>query len=191
MRVAIITPSSDMVHASYAACLAKLITSSSANGVEICYINPRSSLVQKGRTDGVQTALSIDADKILFIDSDQTFPKYGLLQLLSHNKKIVGATCRQRVEPHEFTARNMNGDRIDFGKRTGLHEVKSNGFPFCLIDCEVFYKIPKHFWFRVSNGETWAGEDENFCHQAGKIGYKIWVDADLTKEVGHIGTKVY
>ena len=66
MRVAIITPSTDMVHADYAACLAKLIATSASCNIELCFINPK-AVVQVARWHGVKTAVNISADKVLFI----------------------------------------------------------------------------------------------------------------------------
>jgi len=154
-------------------------------------INPKSSLVQKGRWSGVSEALAQGVDKILFIDSDQTFPANALIRLLSHNKKFVSATCRLRQDQVEYAARSENGERINMLHYTGLRQVTSVGFAFSLIDVEVFKRTIEP-WFNVtfSDGQ-WVSEDESFCHTASAAGCKIWVDADLTKEIGHIGVKTY
>lgn len=190
MKIGIIVPSGDMVHADFAICLARIIAWEVSNN-QIVVINSKSSIVQKGRYDGVRQALDIGCDKILFIDSDQTFPHDALSTLLKDRKKIVTATCKMRNGVDQYTARDFNGNRIDFSQRKGLHEVASNGFPFALIDAEVFRKVPEP-WFTVTfdNGR-WIGEDESFFHAARKAGYKVWVNADLTKQIGHLGTKEY
>lgn len=193
MKIAIIVPSHDIVHIDFTVSLTMLMSYSVASGITPMLINPRTSLIQLSRWHGVQQALNQCVDKVLFIDSDQTFPHDALIKLLSHNKKLVGATCRLRREEIEYSARDKKGNRIDFSQRTGLHEVATNGFPFCLIDAEVFRKIDEP-WFNVTfdkKKNEWISEDESFCKAAKTAGYKIWVDADLTKEVGHIGTKIY
>lgn len=190
MRIGIIVPSNDMLHADFAFCLARLIAST--HTVQVGLINPRSSLVQKARWQGVRAAMNQMCDKVLFIDSDQTFPPDALLRLLRHKKSIVGAASLTRREPIEYTARDHNGDRIDFSQRTGLHQVHSNGFPLCLIDMRVFQELNEDDWFKVTLSEGhWYSEDESFCHLARAHGKKIWVDADLTKEVGHLGVKEF
>lgn len=185
-KIAIITPSPDLVHADFAACLARLVAISTMNGFEVMFINPRFSTVGKARWDGVRKALDAGAEKILFIDSDQTFPAEGLIRLAATGKKIIGGISTTRVEPIEFTAR-INGKRYDMAKWKGLHRVGSNGFSFFLIDREVFSKVEEP-WFGA--GDKWyANEDEQFCHEAKRKGYTIWVDADL--RIGHLGVKEY
>lgn len=191
MRIAIIIPSGDMVHTDFAMCLTRLVATTFSAGIEAFIINPRSSLVQKGRWNGVRQALAHDADKILFIDSDQTFPDNALIRLLSHDKKFIGATYRLRNNKIEYTARGENGERINMSHYTGLRQVASNGLGFSLIDAEVFKKIDEP-WFNVSFDDgQWISEDESFCHAATAAGYYIEVDAVLTKEIGHIGIKNY
>lgn len=193
MQVAIVIPSGDMVHTDFAMSLMSLVsyTAMMTKDISTAIINPRSSLVQKGRYEGVRQAINMGADKILFIDSDQTFPADGLVRLIKHDRHIVGATCRLRQDDVAYSARDHYGERIDFRRYTGLHPVGSNGFPFVLIDTRVFRNIDEP-WFDVSfeNGE-WLTEDESFCKAARKLDYSTWVDADLTKEIGHVGIKVY
>lgn len=192
MRVAIVTPSNDMVHADYAFCLAQLVAHSSRAGVELALINPRSSLVQKGRWQGVKDALAAGASHILFIDSDQTFPANALLRLLAHKKPFVGAAPVTRREPIRGTALSNTNARHDFKGMTGLHEVKAMGLGFCLVETGVFTDIPADLWFSVQlDGGRWVSEDENLCQRVRLRSNKILVDADLTQEVGHIGTRVY
>lgn len=185
MKISIIVPSGDMLHADFAFCLANLVRYTSH---ELMLVNPKSSLVQKGRYDGVQEALQRNPDAILFIDSDQTFQPFALDSLIKHRLPIVGASCRQRLEKGEYTARDKAGKRIDMTRQSGVIEVYSNGFPFCLIASEVFRKVPEP-WFKVTFKNGWVSEDENFCHEARKAGYKIYVDTSI--KIGHIGQKVY
>jgi hypothetical protein len=193
MQVAIVIPSGDMVHTDFAMSLVQLMsyTTMMTKDVATAIINPRSSMVQKGRWAGVKSALEINADKIMFIDSDQTFPADGLVRLLNHNKPVVGASYRKRQDEVEYTARTMTGEHIDFRKfkrHSGLYITSSNGLGFTLIDASVFKKMPEP-WFDVSfeDGE-WISEDESFCEECGE---KIYIDVDLTMQIGHIGTKIY
>lgn len=192
MNIAIIMPSGDMVHTDFAMSLNLLTTHSAmTTNHNIAMINPRCSLVQKGRWQGVKDAMNYNFDKVLFIDSDQTFPAYALQRLLSHSKKIVCTTSHLRNDTGDYTARDTKGNRIDFSKREGLHEVVSTGFHFALIDIEVFRKVPEP-WFNVEfNNGIWISEDETFFRAARSAGYKVWVDADLTQRIGHIGIKEY
>lgn len=189
MMIAIVFPSSDMVHARFAGCLANLVTYTASLGYRVGIANPRCSIIQIGRYIGVQQARAMNADKVLFIDSDQTFQHDALINLLNDNKKIVGAASLTRVEPVSYTCKDKSGDRIDFSHRKGLHEVHTNGFPLTLIDMEVFDKLEEPYFDVSFKDGQFTGEDESFCHAARKAGYKVWVDADV--KVGHLGVKCY
>lgn len=191
IHISIVYPSSDMLHAQFCGSLVSMVAYSQSLGIMVTAVNPRCSLVQIGRLIGVETSLKNKADKILFIDSDQTFPPDALARLIKAQKPIVGAASLTRAEPIRYTCKDENGERIDFSEKTGLQKVRTNGFPMTLIDSQVFKEIPKP-WFEVTyNKETgiWTGEDEHFCHEARKLGYDIWIDADL--KIGHLGTKEY
>jgi hypothetical protein len=191
MKLAIVIPTADTVSTDFTMCLTRLVAHLCSVDVSPMIINPRSSLVQKGRWDGVRQALQHGASHILFIDSDQTFPANAAAYLITLRKKIVGATYRLRSDEVAYTARDKHGERIDFSKRKGLHEVASNGLGFTLIDAEVFRKVDEP-WFKVEyDGQKWISEDESFFKAASAAGYKVWVDADLTSEVGHVGSKNY
>jgi hypothetical protein len=188
-HIAIIFPSGDLLHSDFCSSLVNMVAYSQRIGLHLSSINPKGSIIQVSRYLGVKTALDNNADKILFIDSDQTFKHDALERLLSHNKPIVGAASLTRREPIRYTCKDENGKRIDFSQKTGLVEVCTNGFPMTLIDCEVFSKIPKP-WFNVTyDNRKWTGEDESFCHAARKEGYSIFIDADV--KIGHLGVKEY
>jgi hypothetical protein len=189
LKVAIIYPSGDMLHAQFCGSLVNLVAYSQSLGIQTFSVNPRSSLVQVSRFIGVETAIANGADKILFIDSDQTFQHNALAMLLDSKEDIVGAASLTRKEPIQYTCKDKEGNRIDFKEKTGLVEVHTNGFPMTLIDCSVFDKIDKPY-FNVSYNEgSWIGEDESFCHAAREAGYKIMINADV--KIGHLGTREY
>ena len=191
LKVAIVYPSSDMLHAQFCGSLVNLVAFSASLGIQVSIINPRCSLVQIGRLIGVETAIANGFDKILFIDSDQTFSHDALKRLLDAKKDIIGAASLTRKEPIQYTCKDEQGERIDFSNKEGLVKVHTNGFPMTLIDCSVFTKIEKPYFDVSYNSETnrWTGEDESFCHAARKQGYDIWIDADV--KVGHLGIKEY
>ena len=191
-RVAICVPSGDIVLADFAMCLAALTY---ASGLPLALINTKGSLVQTNRNNAVVQAKQLGVDYILFIDSDMTFPMTALKRLLAHGKDIVAATYVQRTPPHRILHQTIDGQEI----RTtgGLVEVAGLPTGFMLIRAEVFDKIE---WpcFRtpvISDPETGVpstqSEDYYFCQEARKAGYKIWLDVDLTFEMGHVGQFTY
>lgn len=189
MNIAIVIPSGDMIHADTAASLLQLMMFTMSNTThEMALINPRSSLVQKGRWMGVKQALEMNADAVLFIDSDQTFPADGLVKLINHRKSFIGAASLTRRPPIEYTAKDATGRRVNVAALTGIHQVASNGFSFCLIHTKLFHKRGEP-WFNVEFKDgKWISEDESFCRD---VGVNVWIDADLSMDVGHIGTHEY
>jgi len=168
LHVAIVYPSGDMLHAQFCGSLVNLVAYSSSIGIQVSCINPKCSLVQIGRFMGIETAIDNGADKVLFIDSDQTFSHDALQRLLASGKDIIGAASLTRKDPIQYTCKDEQGERINFREKTGLVEVHTNGFPLTLIDCKVFDKIEKPYFPVSYNPETnrWTGEDESFCHAA-------------------------
>lgn len=190
--VAVIVPSRDMVHADFAFALANLTVWSTLSDIRLIFINPKCSVV-KGRNEGVRLALDTDATHFLFIDSDQTFPHWALVDLLNHKKRIIGVASTNRIKPVNWTAR-VNGQPIVIGAdwwKDPIY-VDTNGFSFMLIEREVF--DPALFpWFRCgydAEGKFFS-EDEYFCKTAKDRGNPILVDPILSHKIGHLGTKTY
>jgi len=51
---------------------------------------------------------------------------------------------------------------------------------------EPWYETP---WRTDKRG--YIGEDVFFCNKARDAGFKIWIDHDVSKEIGHVGTFEY
>ena len=71
---------------------------------------------------------------------------------------------------------------------TGLDVVDSVGLAVCLMRTDVVADLPRP-WFRHGLTATGVdlGEDITFCRALTQAGHAIWIDHDLSKEVGHIG----
>ena len=182
--VAICIPSGDMVHADFAANLAALCLNPGAlAGV----INCKSSIVSIGRNECVAAALHIKATHVLFLDSDMVFPLDTLKRLLAHDKDIVGALYSRRRPPFDPNGLPWPGS----APTGGLQRMKNLPAGCLLIKTRVFEKIAKP-WFSTRNeGENIVGEDICFCENATKAGFEIWQDITLSREVGHIGERIF
>lgn len=192
--VAIIIPSHDMVHMDFVSNLIELTNHAACNGIGFGIFNPRSSNIESARNQGVQMVRdhTVHFSHILFIDSDQMFPTDGLKRLLETNRLVVGASSVTRTAPIEYTARGDDGKRLPIQKMSGVIRVKSNGFPFMLINTRVFHTL-SFPWFQSgydADGK-FVSEDEYFCHKVSEDGTDVFVDADMSKEIGHIGIKIY
>lgn len=184
--VAIGIPSGDMVHADFAMRLATLCLNP---GARTCIINAKSSLVALGRNQCVEAAKLAKATHILFLDSDMLFPVDVITRLLRHNKDIVGAMYSQRAAPFHPLGVTYEGEHKNITQ--GLCRMKIIPTGCLLIRLQVFDRISKPWFSTAIIGEKIIGEDYYFCEQAQKAGFEIWCDGDLSREIGHIGQKIY
>lgn len=148
------------------------------------------ALVQVARITLAQLALKWGADYILWADSDHTFPPKSLLRLLSHEVDVVGVNYPRRTPPHELTAKGLDGENLRSG--TGLESVMSMGMGLCLVRASVFRNL-RQPWFQVTIGADGVitGEDCHFFGSLQAAGLEIFVDHDLSAEVGHIGRQIF
>lgn len=158
------------------------------------------SRITSNRNRLVKDAQLNNATHILFIDSDMMFPADALSRLMSHDKDIVGATACKRGDEDGApigTAAELNeGAASGESHRSvsgGLHEMVVLGSCFKLIKMSVFDKVGLPAYYEPPNPdiEDAYGEDVTFCHLAREKGFKIWMDFDLSIQMGHIGEKVY
>ncbi len=204
-KVAVCVPSFDMVHKGFAMSLAAMCTYDCAR---LALLDHRTSLIHKARNALVQEALRTECDYLLFLDSDLKFPAWTLGRLLSHGKDIVGAAYVRRSPPHELLVKPLPGA----GAQTlagGLHEVALVPTGCLLVRASVFHDLQRP-WFEspsVRSPEQLPealrdyvapyalpaiiGEDTWFCATARAAGFKVWLDVDLTRDIGHIGEHTF
>lgn len=153
--------------------------------------------IHVNRNDLVETAKEQGCTHLLWLDDDMRFPKDTLIRLLKHKTDIVGANYSKRTIPPSPTAVKRVYDPPErlYTRResTGLEEVEGIGFGAVLIGMWVFDSI-EYPWFenyRNRERSEWIGEDVDFCMKARTAGWKIFVDHDLSQQVGHLGTYLY
>jgi hypothetical protein len=153
------------------------------------------TLIQNQRADLCLDAMREGCSHILFIDSDMTFPQDMIQRLLAHDVDIVATNCARRRMPTGPTAQNYdeNGKRqqvYTMPESTGLEEVGSVGTGVMLIKREVFQGMSEPWFDMPWQYETrgYMGEDVFFCKKAQELGFKVYIDHDVSKEIGHIGT---
>ena len=178
-----------MVHADFALALAGLCNSTPP--IETPIVNVKSSIVAIARNNGVARAQELGADYLLFLDSDMVFPRSTLLRLLAYGRDIVGATYLRRTPPFAILgARLAEAPAPD---APGLAEMQHLPTGCLLIRMKVFEAMTRPY-FRFRHDETTGdviGEDYDFCDRARELGFRIWCDAALSFEIGHIGQTIY
>jgi len=194
--IAVCTPARDMVHTNYTYCMVNMVSYHTLNTTDAISLKiMQGTIIQNQRADLCLDAMREGCSHILFIDSDMTFPQDMVQRLLKHDVDIVAANCARRRMPTGPTAQNYdeNGVRqlvYTMLDSTGLEEVGSIGTGIMLIKKEVFQNMSEPWfdmpWQVVKRG--YMGEDVFFCKKAQELGFKVYIDHDVSKEIGHIGT---
>lgn len=168
-----------------------------SDNIELLMANCCGSRITSNRNQLVKMAQRKGATHILFIDTDMIWPNDALQRLLTHGRDIVCATtCKRGDEegiPIGCAIAQEGGKPGVVEVRGGLVEMRLVGSCFMLIRMEVFDKIGLPAYYEppdAENGDAF-GEDITFCKLATAAGYRIWLDYNLSAELGHLGDKVY
>lgn len=177
-----------MVHADFAMAYAQLCLASAAFPLQL--ITVKSSIVAQARNNGVEHAREFGADYLLFLDSDMVFPPTVLLRLVLHRKDIVGATYTRRVAPFDALGSKLaEQPAVLSGDLLEMHRIPTGCL---LINMQVFNKLAEpYFRFDTDDKGQIVGEDYVFCDRAREAGFRIWCDAFLSREIGHIGQSIH
>ncbi len=181
-----------MVHSGFAFSLTQLIKTSENAGIETFLFFNSGSVLLNQREKLVTSSLEVESDYILWLDSDMTFPSTTLLRLLSHDKDIVGCNYMKRSNPQTPVAYKKIGDWdswVSLDEQEDLVKVEGVGMGCILIKTDLFKEINKPFFEFTYNKETddWLGEDFNLFTKFKNIGKNIYIDTNLSREIGHLG----
>jgi hypothetical protein len=194
MKIGICVPARDTVHAGFALCLANLAADLAENKINYEILINLGSVIPQQRNTLVEQALEKKCTHVLWIDSDMHFPKDILRTLAKHKKSIVAANYSTRIKPQRSVA-FIDPNNIDkrLAEKTGLHQVWAVGMGCMLVDIQVYSMIGKPWYNYIYNNDTkdLSGEDIFFCKNANDAGYEVFVDADVSNNVAHYGTKAY
>ena len=194
--VAVCTPARDMVHTMYTYDLVNMVAYHTMNTNDAVSLKiSQGTLIANQRAELSLDAMQENCSHVLFVDSDMRFPQDMIGRLLKHDLDIVATNCARRRMPTGPTAQlyKDNGDRElvwTMPDSTGLQEVGSVGMGVMLIKANVFAALSEP-WFETPwrhDKRGYIGEDVFFCQKAAAAGFKIYIDHDVSKEIGHIGT---
>ncbi len=158
--------------------------------VKLALMCAKSTIIPHARNLLVDAAIEASATHVFMLDSDMCVPPHTLDQLLNHHVPIVGADYVKRVPPHPLCGNPMD---LSPPKPSGLKEMRSMPFGCILINMKVFATMERPY-FSYREGATEAdtlSEDTYWSNMARQAGHTIWCDIPLSKEVGHVGTKVF
>jgi hypothetical protein len=194
-RLAIGGPTRDTVPASFAVDVAQLYAKTLDahlwSTVTIGFV--ASTYIHAGREWFLESSLKQGATHVLWLDTDMSFPPTTALQLMWHDLPIVGCNYRVRQASGLFTAQHGDGTRVQTTETsTGLEAVNAMGFGVVLMRTDIVANLPRP-WFRhglnAQGGDI--GEDIMLCRALREAGHTVYIDHDLSKEIGHVGQTIY
>lgn len=200
INIGVAMPSHGIIYARTALNLAALASYFGMNRIGNCaaqrlhILSSSGSMIGHQRDTCVMMAKRSKCDYILFIDGDQTFPRDVLHKWVPMDKDIIGANIPIKQIPSRPTAVGTDGKLIFTDEdSTGLTEAMQVGTGMLMIKVSVFDKLERPWFYQEWNPVAQApmGEDVYFCLKARRAGYKVWIDQDVSKHVGHIGDFEY
>ena len=190
MKILIAVPCMDQVAAPFAQSLASL------NKVGECAVSFMcNSLIYDSRNRLAKQAVDIEADYVMWFDSDMIFQPDTLQKLLDDDCDIVSGLYFRRLSP--FTPvifSSCEKDSEGYYKWNDctsypeeVFEVAGIGFGCVLVKTDVFLEMFGKF------GDCFTplgkfGEDLSFCFRAKELGYKIHCDPRI--KCGHVSHSV-
>jgi hypothetical protein len=193
--IAVCTPARDMVHTMFTYDLVNMVCFHTINTNDAVSLKiSEGTLCANQRAELTLDAMREGCSHILFIDSDMRFPQDLVSRLLVHDLDIVATNCARRRMPTGPTAQvyKPDGERElvwTMFESKGLQEVHSVGMGVMMIKSSVFKALSEP-WYETPwrhDKRGYIGEDVFFCRKAREAGFKIWIDHDVSKEIGHIG----
>ena len=193
MKTLIAVPCFDQVPTMFCQSLALL------RKVDECTLAMKSgSLVYTARNDLATLAISMEADYVLWLDSDMVFDPDLLERMMKTAKEndidILTGLYFRRVQPFSpvlFDKIEIEDDVCEWSEfreiPEGLFEVGACGFGCVLMKTDVFFDVQSKFgnmFAPIANN----GEDIAFCWRARQCGYKIICDPSII--CGHVRTSV-
>jgi hypothetical protein len=174
--------------------LCKLVAEPPAEKFALHIMNRTGSMLPVNRTELAKEMVKQDCTHILWLDDDMTFPADTAHRLLAAGKSIVGCNASRKSPPYSPTAIGLDKKHLfTMAENKGLEEVIHVGMAVMLTDARIFKGLEEP-WFPMTwspERKQYVGEDVYFCHLMRSMGLKVWVDHDLSKEIGHIGPYAY
>lgn len=153
-----------------------------------------SSVLPGSRQKLVDAALFSEADYLLFLDDDMSFPEYLIHVWLSENRPVIAANCPTRSWPTNPTARNP----ANTAKGTPVYsdvapyrwgKVWRVGAGIMMLRRDVLQALPRPAFTPrwEASVDDYVGEDWVMCEHIEAAGFPIIVDHELSQQVGHTG----
>lgn len=195
MKTLIVIPCFDMVHTDFFHSFTDL-----KKPPETSYTIIKNTMIYDARNIAAGNAVAAGFDRVMWLDSDMTFPPDALLRLSedmdNYNLDCVSGLYFSRRMPNikPVVYKKMwykeDGDKIDTGAENyfdypeGLVECEAAGFGCMLTSVDIIRKVADSFGSPFTPLSC-MGEDMAFCLRVRQIGGRVHCDTRV--KCGHIG----
>jgi len=193
-KLAVLVPCRETIYTVFSASLNGLVKTCTQVGMDVHVIYDSSTILLNQRENLAKQALSINADYMLWLDSDMVFPHSTALRLMAHNKDVVGANYMKRANPLTTVAYTELGQWdswVPLHSQEELEVVEGVGMGCMLMKTEVLQHIEKPWFSFEYRDESWHGEDFYFQKKLQEKNIKIHIDMNLSRQIRHIGQWAY
>jgi len=98
-KLAVCIPTRDTLHSAHAMSLVELVKFNTMNDIDTHVFMDASTILLTQRERLASMALELDAEYILWLDSDIVFPATTAVRLLAHNEPVVAANLAVVIVP--------------------------------------------------------------------------------------------
>lgn len=170
---------------------------------QVRLLSSKGSILPNLRAGALDAAKKAGVDYLLWVDSDQSFPRDTLHRLVTREKDVVGANIATKAIPNLPTARQKPtvgepewGSLVwtppmeELNEKNVLEKVWRLGCGLTLLSKKAINALPLNcFEMKYKpDVERYQGEDWQMCEYLEAAGIDIWVDHELSNLVGHHGT---
>jgi hypothetical protein len=189
-KLAVLVPCRDTVHSLFAASLTELVKTCVMAGIDTHVIYDSSTILLNQRETLANKGVEINADYLLWLDSDMMFPSTTAMRLMGHNKDIVAANYMKRSVPLTTVAYTERGDWdnwLPLESQEDLEIVEGIGMGVMLMKTAILQDVERPLFAFEYTDNSWHGEDFYFQRKLQAAGHKIHVDMNLSRQIRHVG----
>ncbi len=189
-KLAILVPCRETLYTLFASSLNEMIKTCVMAGIDTHVIYDSSTILLNQRENLAKQAVEINADYMLWLDSDMMFPSTTAMRLMSHNKDVVAANYMKRSSPLTTVAYPERGkwdEWLPLENQEELEEVEGIGMGCILMKTAILHEIERPWFAFEYKDESWHGEDFYFQSKLRDAGYKLWVDMNISRQIRHVG----
>jgi hypothetical protein len=189
-KLAILVPCRETVYSLFTSCLVEMVKTCVIAGVDTHVIYDSSTILLNQRENLANQAIDINADYMLWLDSDMMFPSTTAMRMMAHDRSIVAANYMKRSVPLNSVAYEQRGDWdnwLPLMSEEGLVSVEGVGMGCMLMKTELLGQIEKPWFAFEYKDESWHGEDFYFQEKLRSIGHEIFIDMNLSRQIRHVG----